>query len=189
MDTFTAAREFVPDRHFARRRREILAALDLGDVDEPIRDLVAAFNKVPQWFTLQCCYGHFVWAPGQDDHNLEPLPREPVAPVRYRIAYVALCIEAGPQGRELRRSLASLTTIGPAYVQFGSADWFWEEWINSYVLQVEPVEHRLKDQATLQYAEALRTEEVRGVFFDRLRTLLERGPEAPDVGQAERSGR
>jgi hypothetical protein len=37
---------------------------------------------------------------------------------------------------------------------------------------VEPTAHRLKDQATLEYAEALRTEEVRGLFFGELRALL-----------------
>lgn len=172
METFTAARPFAEDPDYARRRHETLAELDLDDVDPPIVDVVVGFNALPHCFTLQCCCGHFVWAPGQGEHNLERLPREPVGAVRYRVAYVALCIEDSSRGRALRRSLARLATLDPAFVQFGSADWFWERWVNSWVLQVEPAAHRLRDQATLEYAEALRTEEVRGLFFDGLRALL-----------------
>jgi hypothetical protein len=182
METFTAARPFAEDPDYARRRHETLAELDLDDVDPPIVDVVVGFDTLPHCFTLQCCFGHFVWAPGQDEHNLEPLPREALAAVTYRIAYVAVCIEDSPRGRALRRSLARLATLDPAYIQFGSAGWFWERWVNSWVLQVEPAVQRLKDQATLEYAEALHTEKVRGLFFDELRALL-----AAELGERRES--
>lgn len=41
-------------------------------------------------------------------------------------------------------SFGAITAIEPDYLQFGSADWFWERWLNSYALQVEPACRLLK---------------------------------------------
>jgi hypothetical protein len=172
VETFTEAREFVGHPRFSLDRRDTLATLDPASVDEPIVDIVAGFASLPHCFTLQCCYGHFVCAPGQDPHSLERIPESHVGLVKYRIAYIALCLEDSPQGRSLRRSLERVAAADPEYVQFGSADWFWERWVDSYVLQVEPVAHRFKDAATLEPAEARRTERVRDRFFDEIRALL-----------------
>lgn len=182
METFTAARPFVADPDCARRRHETLAELDLDDVDPPIVDVVVGFNTLPHCFTLQCCFGHFVWAPGQDDHNLEPLPREPVGSIRYRIAYVAVSIEDSPRGRDLRDAMARVATLDPGFIQFGSADWFWERWVNSYVLQVEPTAQQCKDEADLEHAEALCTERVRERFFEEIRALVEAQGRTPARG-------
>lgn len=62
--------------------------------------------------------------------------------------------------------------IDRAYIQFGSADWFWERWVNSYVLQVEPLSQVGKDEAVLESAEALRVQQTRDLFFEELRDLL-----------------
>ena len=57
-------------------------------------------------------------------------------------------------------------------MQFGSADWFWDQWPNSYTLQVEPAAHRFKDQAVLTAGEALQMQHARDRFFDELRRVL-----------------
>ncbi len=157
---------------YSQGRQDALAALDLGSIDEPIVDIVARFAALPHCFTLQCCYGHFVCAPEQDPHSLVPIPRGYAGLVRYRIAYIAFCLENSRRGWALRESLARVPAVDPGYVQFGSADWFWERWVNSYALQVEPDAHQLKDEAILEPAEALHTQRVRHLFFRELRALL-----------------
>jgi hypothetical protein len=92
--------------------------------------------------------------------------------VRYRIAYVALCIENSDRGRGLREALSQVPKVDPDYVQFGSPDWFWDQWLNSYALQVEPYAHRDRDEATLDSDEALHVQGVRDLFFEKLRALL-----------------
>ena len=174
METFTEPREFAENIRYSQDREETLAALDLSLIDKPIVDIVSGFAALPHCFTLQCCYGHFICAPQQDPHSLEPIPRGNGNLVRYRIAYIAFCIENSRRGRALRESLARVTAIDPSHVQFGSADWFWEHWVNSYVLQVEPVTHQLKDEAILEPAEALQTQAARDLFFRELRVVLDR---------------
>ncbi len=63
--------------------------------------------------------------------------------------------------------------IDPDYVQFGSAEWFWERYANSYALQVEPARYKRKDEAILEQAEALHVQQIREFFFSKLRELLE----------------
>ena len=130
---------------------------------------------MPYCFTLQSCYGHFLY-PGQTDiHNIDPLPvDEDIEVVEYRIAYVALCIEDSEPGRELFAEMEAIASADPATIQFGSADWFWERQLNSYALQVEPREHMFKDRCHIDYRQALRVEQVRNRFFEELAALLQR---------------
>jgi len=172
METFTEPRELVLHDGYASARRAAADAFDLSDVDAPIVDVVKAFGLLPYCFTLQCCYGHFLTEHGRDDHSLALIPESFTGVVRYRLAYVAFCIENGDRGRGFLEKLSRIAEIEPAYMQFGSADWFWDQWPNSYVLQVEPFEHRFKDQATIQAAEARMTQRVRDQFFHELRRLL-----------------
>ncbi len=175
MDTFTEPRELVGHAGYAAERRAALAALaavDRDDLDAPVVDVVEAFNLLPQCFTLQACHGHFLTQPGQDEHSLAAIPGEHDGPVRYRIAYVAFCVEGSERGRSLLARLSDVTAVDPGYVQFGSADWFWEQWVNSYTLQVEPRAHRFEDQAMLTADEARHTERVRDRFFAELRRVL-----------------
>jgi hypothetical protein len=88
--------------------------------------------------------------------------------VQYRIAYVALCIEGSAAGRGLRTQLARVQEVDPAYVQFGSPDWFWERQVNAYALQVEPRRWMHLDVASIPYEEALHVQDVRQRFFERL---------------------
>lgn len=168
METFAPPKEFVPNPGFARDRAQITPALPLDDIDLPLRDLVSAFNALPHCYTLQCCWGHFLHGAEQDAYNLRPLPTADPGPVEYRIAYVALCLEESEAGRRLRSLLEQITEIDPEYVQFGSPDWFWDRWSNSYALQVEPEGLKDRDVALIEHDEALRVQEVRGRFFERL---------------------
>jgi len=172
MQTFTEPRQLVENARYADERRAALDALDLAAVDEPIVDIVEAFTLLPYCYTLQCCYGHFLTAPGQDEHSLEPIPDGHDGSVRYRIAYVAFCIENSDRGRAFLDRLSRIPAVDPACVQFGSAGWFWDQWVNSYTLQVEPAAHRFKDQAALAAGEALHTQRVRDSFFEELRRVM-----------------
>jgi hypothetical protein len=174
LETFREPREFVKNERYARDREDTLSALDLGSIDEPIVDIIAGFAKIPHCFTLQSCYGHFVYAPEKDHHGLDPIPRGYGGPVRYRIAYIAFCLEDSPRGRAFHDSLARIAEISPDYIQFGSPEWFWEQWVNSYALQVEPIAHQFKDEAILESAEAFQTQKVRNLFFRELMALLDR---------------
>lgn len=172
LETFTEAREWVRSARYAQHRRDALAALDLESIDAPILDIVTGFAALRHCFTLQSCYGHFLCGPDQSRHTLERIADDCRGAVTYRIAYLAWCLENSRRGRALREALGHVPEVAPGYVQFGSADWFWERWVNSYVLQVEPVAHRLKDEAVLEPAEALRTEMARDLFFGEIRALL-----------------
>ncbi len=172
METLTEPRPFVESRDYARDREDVLRRLDPANIDAPIVELIAAFNTLPFCFTLQSCYGHFISRPGQDDHTLEPVPPEDCGPVRYRIAYVALCLENTAAGRAFHDSLKTAAARDPGYVQFGSADWFWNRHANSYALQVEPVRYMQRDEALLDHGEARRVQERRDLFFEELEKLL-----------------
>ena len=168
---------------YLRDRQEVLKALDLRVIDRPIVELIEGFSVLPECFTVQSCYGHFLYAPGQDSHNLERLPHKHDGEVTYRIAYVAFCLENSPRGRALCESLERVSSLDPGYVQFGSAAWFWARYRNSYALQVEPVRHMTRDQVVIEHSEALHIEKSRDRFFTKLEKLLEmcssetRGPQ------------
>jgi hypothetical protein len=172
METFADAKSLVRNDGYALERAAALKALDLSAVDAPIVDVMEAFRPLPYCYSLQCCHGHFLTAQAQDDHTLAPLPPGYTGSVRYRIAYVAFCVDTDDRGRELLDKLSRVPEIDPAYVQFGSAAWFWDQWLNSFVLQVEPTVHRFKDQAVLTAGEAMQVQRARDQFFAELRRVL-----------------
>ena len=147
--------------------------MDIDTIDAPIVDIVKSFQDLPCCFTLQSCHGHFIHAAQQDRNSTERLPiSDGVAPVTYRIAYIALGLENSLEGKELLEDLRDIPTADPECIQFGSAEWFWARQVNSYVLQVEPQRFKDKDQATIDYQEALHIQEVRDNFFSELKGLL-----------------
>jgi hypothetical protein len=147
--------------------------MDLTGIDSPINDLVRGFSKLQYCFTLQSCFGHFLYPSNRDPVNLEPLPLvNDIETVEYRIAYLAICIEDSIPGKELFDNLAEVPSVDPEHIQFGSADWFWERQLNSYVLQVEPDKHMTWDKCRIDYGEALHVEKIRNQFFKELTTLL-----------------
>jgi hypothetical protein len=148
--------------------------LDLSVIDAPIIDIVRGFSKLEYCFTLQSCFGHFLYPGNMDPLNLKPLQQvEGVNSIEYRIAYLAICIEDSIHGKELFENLAKIPSLDPQYIQFGSADWFWDRQLNSFALQVEPLRHMNQDKCCLEPGEALHIEKVRNRFFDQLRTLLQ----------------
>lgn len=173
METFTRLKDFVENPHFHVQKKRAISNLSDDMIDVPIVELVTGFNKLPYCFTLQCCYGHFVYNSQNELHNLEPLPaRDTDSKVEYRIAYIVFCLENGPLGRELFEEFKGIIAIDPENIQFCCAEWFWKRQINSYVLQVEPERFRHNDTAVIEYREALHIEKVRNKFFDRLYGLL-----------------
>jgi len=88
-------------------------------IDVPIVTIINAFNKLSYCFTLQSCYGHFVYNGQKDPHNLEPLPiKDSISKVEYRIAYIGFCIENSASGRGLFEYLKEITAIDLENVQF-----------------------------------------------------------------------
>ena len=155
------------------QRQKNLGNLTAAMIDPPIVDTINGFNKLPCCFTLQCCYGHFVYSGQTDPQNFEPLPiKESPARVEYRIAYIAFCIENSIPGRDLLEALKEVPAIDPENVQLCCAEWFWEHQVNTYALQVEPDRFKHMDTAILDYREALQIEKVRNEFFIRLEKLL-----------------
>ena len=174
METFTELKEFAENPLYQVQKQKVLSDLTDDIIDMPIIDLINGYNKLPYCFTLQSCYGHFVYNGQKDLHNLEPLPvKGAIGKIEYRIAYIAFCIEISAGGRVLFEGLKEITCIDPANVQFGCAEWFWSWQINSYALQVEPDRFKSQDTAMIDMKEALHIEKIRNTFFIRLYELLE----------------
>ena len=175
METFTAPKKLVENPLYQDQRQKTLAGLSDDMIDAPILYLIKGFNRLPYCFTLQSCYGHFIYNTQKDSHNLEPLPvTDTLARVEYRIAYICFCIEKSDLGRGLLEALIEITAIDPENVQFCCAEWFWKRQVNSYALQVEPDRFKRKDRAILDYKEALYMEKIRNEFFVRLKDLLQK---------------
>jgi hypothetical protein len=173
METFTEARDFVDNPLFAEQRSRSLQSLDQSEIDAPVRDIVADFAKLSYCYTQQICFGHFLYHGQNDPHNLDPLPvRSGIKEVEYRIAYLALCIEDSQQGRSLFQDLSEIASKNPEYIQFGSADWFWDRQVNSFAIQVEPARFMFQDRGVVDYQEAIVIQKVRDGFFKALRALL-----------------
>lgn len=173
METFVQPKELVPNPDYQSQRNRLLAKLSPGMIEQPLADIVNGFNSLPQCFTLQCCYGHFIYKGQEDPNNTQPLPaRSTITNVEYRIAYLALCVENSASGKSLLGMLREIPAISPGNIQFGSAEWFWQQQINSYALQVAPQRHQDKDKVTIEYEEALLVEKTRESFFIHLSLLV-----------------
>ena len=110
-----------------------------------IEDIIRDVNLLPYCYTLQSCYGHFLYQGQSNPHSLTPLPvTNDITEVDYRIAYIAMVIENSEEGRALLEDIKQLTDLNPYFIQFGCADWFWNQNVNSYALQVEPKDHMYK---------------------------------------------
>jgi hypothetical protein len=175
LETFTELKELVENPHYQEQRQKSLADLTDVMIDVPIIKIINGFNKLPYCFTMQSCYGHFLYSGQKDPHNLAPLPvTKTLARVEYRIAYIAFCIENSDSGRRLFEALEGITVIDPKNIQFCCAEWFWKRQINSYALQVEPDRFKHKDKTLLDYREALQIEKIRNKFFVQLQKLLQK---------------
>jgi hypothetical protein len=175
LETFTELKALVENPHYPEQRRKSLAGLTDVKIDVPIIELINGFNTLPYCFTLQSCYGHFLYGGQKNTNNLDPLPvTKTITRVEYRIAYIAFCIDNSDSGRKLFDDLKEITAIDPENIQFCCAEWFWKRQVNSYALQVEPDRFKHKDQTILDYREALKIEIIRNEFFVQLEELLQK---------------
>lgn len=166
METFTPPKPLTENPRFQQQRRSCLATLNYAILDAPLTGIVAGFNALSCCFSLQSCFGHFLYSGQTDEQNLLPLPvGRDIDTVEYRIAYLAICVDNNATGRALIEDLKRAASIDPQNVQFGCAEWFWQRQINSYVLQVEPERFKHQDRAVLEYEEALHIEHVRNTLF------------------------
>lgn len=174
METFTELKDFVENPHYYEQRQKSLGDLDINTIDPPIIEFISILVKLPYCFTLQSCYGHFLYKDQKNPYNVEPLPTSGnITRVEYRIAYIALCIENSSPGRELFECLKDIPVIDSDYIQFGCAEWFWGRQVNSYALQVEPRRYMTKDKVWVDYQEALHIEKTKILFFAGLWKLLQ----------------
>lgn len=175
MESFTELKNLTENPNYQKQRQNCLQNLTDEMIDIPIIEIVKGFNKLPFCFTLQSCYGHFIYKGQNDLYNLIPLPtNRAVGQVKYRIAYVALCIENSSLGKKMLSTLSNVSSISPENIQFCCAEWFWNKQVNSYALQVEPDRFKHKDTAIIDLCEALKIEKTRNDFFIQLSALLEK---------------
>ncbi len=173
METFTGPRELVDNPGFREQRARALSLLTDDMIDPPILDVVRAVNSLSFCFTMQSCFGHFVPEGRPDEESFDRLPQERIeGPIRYRIAYLAFCVENSLPGWNFLKMMQALALRDPANIQFGSADWFWKDQVDSYAVQVEPERFSRQDTAVLDFEEAMVIEKARDGFYGNLRTVL-----------------
>ena len=69
METFAELKELAENPHYQVQRQKSLGDLANNMIDVPIIDLINEFNQLPYCFTLQSCYGHFIYNDQKDSHN------------------------------------------------------------------------------------------------------------------------
>ena len=171
METYITSKPFNYHPSYETDREDMLASVDIKTIDPPLRTLVKELNRLPFIFTLQCCHGHFVT--GDHRELLNPGEQVDGESLVYRLAYFAICIADNESGWEARERLMELpVSVDPENVQFGSAEWFWDQWPNSYVVQVMPHRFRDLDKARISYLEACELEKIRDKFFVALNQMV-----------------
>ncbi|MEJ2616045.1 MAG: hypothetical protein P8Z35_13890 [Ignavibacteriaceae bacterium] len=151
METFTDTKELVPYPHFNEKRNIVLRNINYDEIDTPVIELIKNISKLDYCFSLQSCYGHFLY-PGENAQlNTRPLPilNDDIS-IDYRIAYLAICIKDNQDGKSFLINLTKLTLIDPEYI------------------------FKDKDRITIDYKEALIIEKVRNQFFISLNELIEK---------------
>jgi hypothetical protein len=178
--TFTEAKPMVADHGYASRRKhsltELKAAFESESIDAPIARLIKRISRIPHCFTLQSCYGHFsLQDGGAEEYSVRLIRRglEGARTVRYRIAYIAFCVQNVRSGTALLDDMRVVPDLDPEYIQFGSADWFWNSCVNTYVLQAEPERCRFEDSIEVGVAEAERIENARDRMYSELEMIVD----------------
>ncbi len=178
METYTEAKELIINHNFIKQRQDTLTGLNQAMIEKPLRDSINSLNSQSCFFTLQCCYGHFLYQGQTDPDSLNPLPvNRDIEEVEYRIAYIAFCIDNSPEGITLLNRLAKISTLDRENIQFGSANWFWRRQVNSYVLQVQPERLKYHDKMNLDYQEALGIQNTRDRFYEGIEILVDSLPD------------
>jgi hypothetical protein len=173
LETFAESKELVENPCYEEQRQNSLFGLNGVVIDAPIMEIIQYMNKLPYCFTLQSCYGHFLYEGRDDPFNIDSLVfLKSIDRVEYRIAYIAFCIECSKIGRRFLDALHEITLIDPENIQLCSPEWFWQRQVNSYALQVEPSRFKHEDKSILDFKEALYIENIRNIFFAKLKELL-----------------
>lgn len=174
METYVEAKELVDNPNYSKQRKMALGNLNFDIIDKPIVNVIKKIATIPDCFTLQSCFGHFLHDYQKDPNNIDPIkPQALDKEIEYRIAYIALCVENSLGGRKLLKELSKLISIDPKSIQYGSAEWFWNRQINSYVVQVEPERFRMQDRCVIDYQEAMRLEQIRNQFYQELGRIID----------------
>ncbi len=178
MQTYTKTRPIEDNPDFEAQRDAAREALDLSTVDEPMVRLIQDLNRLPHVFTQQCCFGHFVGDGETDTSTLAPPPPMGKKPMEYRLAYLAFCVSDDDRGRAFLERVRDLRDLDPKYIQVCSADWFWDQQVNSFAIQVSPKRMRKLDSMTLDGKEIRHVSHVRTQlwrrFSDAVKKELER---------------
>ncbi|MGI9537827.1 MAG: hypothetical protein ACR2PB_12210 [Desulfocapsaceae bacterium] len=173
METYTAPKPFEDNPGFQTDRQIALSSLDVTLIDDPLVGLIDELNKLPYLFTLQCCHGHFLTTDNKEISDFDLLGAS--NKIEYRLAYIAFCIENSPQGKAFSHKLKNIPlTVDRSLVQFCSAQWFWDQWVNSYALQLMPQRFKDKDSAVIDYHEARELKRVRGILFTYMRDFTDK---------------
>jgi hypothetical protein len=175
METFIEAKSLIENPDFNERRRMALGELSFDAIDKPIVEVIKKITSISYCFTLQSCYGHFLYAGQKDPHNIEPVSLNARdQEVEYRIAYLAICVQNNPRGRKLLEDISKIPSIDQKNIQYGSAEWFWERQINSFVVQVEPERFKSQDRCVVNYTEAITLERVRSLFWQEINEIVDK---------------
>ena len=175
METYVEAKSLIENPSFNKHRKMALGGLSFDVIDKPIVEIVKKITSISYCFTLQSCYGHFLYVGQNDPHNLEPVSLNAQdQDVEYRIAYLAICVENNTRGRELLEDISKIPSIDQTNIQYGSAEWFWERQINSFVVQVEPERFKWQDRCVVGYTEAIKLEEVRSLFWQEINGIADK---------------
>ncbi len=171
MQTYCPEKPMVANAEFGVHKAAALDSLRKARIDEPIQELVHDLANLDFCFTLQSCWGHFVSSSLPDPQAIRTLRADSLENrYHYKIAYLALCLDNRPRGREFLVRLREIpAAVDPKYVQFGCADWFWKQQVNSYVLQVQPLDNAHVDSMDVNGELALELQGARDVFFRRVR--------------------
>ena len=88
METFLELKKILENPLYQAQKRKNIAKLNKKIIDAPIIEIIKGFNNLPCCFTLQSCYGHFLYKDKKDSYNLEPLPiTNTINKIMYKIAY------------------------------------------------------------------------------------------------------
>ena len=73
METYVEAKSLIENPSFNKHRKMALGGLSFDVIDKPIVEIVKKITSISYCFTLQSCYGHFLYVGQNDPHNLEPV--------------------------------------------------------------------------------------------------------------------
>ena len=175
METYVKAKSLIENPDFNKHRKIALGELSFDAIDKPIVEIIQKITSISYCFTLQSCYGHFLYVGQKDPHNIEPVSLNARdQEVEYRIAYLAICVQNNSRGRKLLEDISKIQSIDQTNIQYGSAEWFWERQINSFVVQVEPEKFKWQDRCVVGYTEAIKLEEVRSLFWQEINGIADK---------------